>query len=268
MDISIKIDASRALELVERQLPNAAPYVKATMLTGLSKVVQRKIQERMPVAFDRPTPFTVRGVWTKAATKSAPKASVYFPESQANAGRGKREYIRPGAEGAAARRQKRSEMLLVKAGVLPAGWVTVPGSYAMRNLLDGYGNMKGQYYSQIIRNLQLKTRVARLAKPISAASAKRAARMGVENEFFAVAPGKNALAKGGGWLPPGVYKRTGKGGRELVQYLKFVRKASYRPRLELAKIARAEVRATANAEFSKAWAGVIGRFAARKGITR
>lgn len=268
MEISIKIDASKALELVERQLPNAAPYVKATMLTSLSGVVQRKIQERMPVSFDRPTPFTVRGVWTKAATKSAPVASVYFPESRANAGRGKREYIRPGAEGAAARRQKRSEALLVKAGVLPPGWVTVPGSYAMRNLLDGYGNMKGQYYRQIIRNLQLKTRETRLAKPISAPSMKRAARMGVENEFFAVTPGKNALAKGGGWLPPGVYKRTGKNGRELIQYLKFVRRASYRPRLDLAKIARAEVKASANAEFSKSWAGVIGRFAAKKGITR
>lgn len=268
MDISIKIDASRALELVERQLPNAAPYVKATMLTGLSKVVQRKIQERMPVAFDRPTPFTVRGVWTKAATKSAPKASVYFPESQANAGRGKREYIRPGAEGAAARRQKRSEMLLVKAGVLPAGWVTVPGSYAMRNLLDGYGNMKGQYYSQIIRNLQLKTLETRLAKPISKPSMKRAARMGVENEFFSVTPGKNALAKGGGWLPPGVYKRTGKGGRELLQYLKFVRKAAYQPRINIEKVARADLKANANAHFSAAWAGVIGRFAAKAGVKR
>ena len=268
MEFHFKIDASKALELVERQLPNAAPYVKASFLTGLSKRVQSKMQAQLPVAFDRPTPFTVRGVWTKAATKTDPQASVYFPESRANAGKDKREYIRPGAEGSAARRQKRSEMLLVKAGVLPPGWVTVPGTYAMRNLLDGFGNMKGQYYRQIIRNLQLKTRETRLAKPISAPSAKRAARMGVENEFFAVTPGKNALAKGGGWLPPGVYKRTGKGGRELVQYLKFVRKASYRPRLELAKIARAEVRATANAEFSKAWAGVIGRFAARKGITR
>lgn len=268
MEFHFKIDASKALELVERQLPNASAYVKSSFLTGVSKRVQSKMQAQLPVSFDRPTPFTVRGVWTKAATKSDPKASVYFPKSHPNAGKGKREYIRPGAEGAAARRQKRSEMLLVKAGMLPAGWVTVPGSYAMRNLLDGFGNMKGQYYSQIIRNLQLKTRETRMAKPISAASMKRAARMGVENEFFAVTPGKNALAKGGGWLPPGVYKRTGKNGRDLIQYLKFVRKASYRPRLDVVKIARAEVRASANAEFSKAWAGVIGRFAARKGITR
>lgn len=266
--IDCKIDISEALELVQRQLPAAMPYVKATFLTNAATGVQGAIKKQMPVAFDRPTPFTVRSVWVKPAQKSTPKAEVYFPESAANSGKSRREYIRPGTEGASARSQKRSEMLLVKAGVLPSGWVTVPGSYAMRSLLDGFGNMKGQYYRQIIRNLQLKTRETRLAKPISVPSMKRAARMGVENEFFAVTPGKNNLAKGGGWLPPGVYRRTGKGGRELLQYLKFVRKAAYRPRLEVQRIARADVAAHANAHFSAAWSAVIGRFAAKAGIKR
>ena len=266
--IDCKIDISEALELVQRQLPAAMPYVKATFLTNAATGVQGAIKKQMPVAFDRPTPFTVRSVWVKPAQKSTPKAEVYFPESAANSGKSRREYIRPGTEGASARSQKRSEMLLVKAGVLPSGWVTVPGSYAMRSLLDGFGNMKGQYYRQIIRNLQLKTRETRLAKPISAPSMKRAARMGVENEFFAVTPGKNNLAKGGGWLPPGVYRRTGKGGRELLQYLKFVRKAAYRPRLEVQRIARADVAAHANAHFSAAWSAVIWRFAAKAGIKR
>lgn len=266
--IDCKIDISEALELVQRQLPAAVPYVKATFLTNAATGVQGAIKKQMPVAFDRPTPFTVRSVWVKPAQKSTPKAEVYFPESAANSGKSRREYIRPGTEGASARAQKRSEMLLVKAGVLPSGWVTVPGGYAMRSLLDGFGNMKGQYYRQIIRNLQLKTRETRLAKPVSMASTKRAARMGVENEFFAVTPGKNNLAKGGGWLPPGVYRRTGKGGRELLQYLKFVRKAAYRPRLEVQRIARADVAAHANAHFSAAWSAVIGRFAAKAGIKR
>lgn len=266
--IKCNIDASAALELVQRQLPAAVPYVKATFLTNAAQGVQGAIKKQLPVSFDRPTPFTVRSVWIKPAGKLTPKAEVYFPESRENAGRGKREYIRPGAEGAAARRQKRSEALLVKAGVLPPGWVTVPGGYAMRNLLDGFGNMKGSYYAQIIQNLQLKTKVQKFARGISAKSMKRAARMGVENEFFAVTPGKNALAKGGGWLPPGVYRRTGKGGRELLQYLKFVRKAAYQPRINIEKVARADLKANANTHFSAAWSGVIGRFAAKAGIKR
>jgi hypothetical protein len=99
--------------------------------------------------------------------------------------------------------------------------------------LDGYGNMPGQYYRQIIRSLQLKTSVNKLAKPVSAQSMKRAAKMGVENEFFAVVPGANSLGRNGGWLPSGVYKRQGAGGRVLLQYLMFVRKASYKQRLDM-----------------------------------
>ena len=136
MEFHFKIDASKALELVERQLPNASAYVKSSFLTGVSKRVQSKMQAQLPVSFDRPTPFTVRGVWTKSATKSSPKASVYFPESHANAGKGNYEYIHPGAKGASARRQKKTEYLLSANEILPKGWVTIPGSYCARHL-DG-----------------------------------------------------------------------------------------------------------------------------------
>lgn len=262
MVVRIKIDAGQALDLVQRDLPKAVPYVAASMLTGLSGTIQQKITSELPVAFDRPTPFTQRSVFTRGATSTNLTSEVYFPESQEQMGRSRREYIRPGAEGASARRQKRSEALLVRSGVLPSGWVTVPGRYAMANLLDGYGNMKGQYYRQIIRNLQLKAYTGS-TKAVSKTSIKRAARMGVENEFFAVTPGKNALAAGGGWLPPGVYKREGRGGRTLRQYLKFVRKASYRKRLDMESIAQREVSASFETEFGKAYSQVIHRFVQR-----
>lgn len=263
LSINVKIDASNAVRLMQQDLPRAVPYVLASTLSGMAQRVRDKTVAALPVVFDRPTPFTQRSVFTKPATTYRWTSEVYFPESQESMGRARREYMRPGAEGASARRQKRSEALLTKAGVLPAGWVTTPGGYAEKNLLDGHGNMKGQYYRQIVRNLQLKTKVERLAKPISAPSQKRAARMGVENEFFAVTPGKNALAAGGGWLPPGVYKRTGKGGRSLLQYLKFVRKASYRQRLDMPTLAKAEIAASSQEVFDKAFGQVLRKFAMR-----
>lgn len=266
MRISVKVDVSRAMRLVGQNLPRAVPYVKASLLTGLAQQVRAGVVKQLPVAFDRPTDFTLRGVYTKPATKTAPTAVVYFPESHAASGKSKREYIRPGAQGSSARAQKRSELLLTRAGVLPAGWVTVPGRFAMQSLLDGNGNMKGTYYRQIIRNLQLKATAARAARPIAPGSVKRAARMGVENEFFAVAPGRNALAKGGGWLPPGVYRRTGARGQVLQQYLKFVRKASYQRRLDMAEVANKVVPGVLQAEFGKAFASVVRKFAARGGV--
>lgn len=264
--IRVKVDVSGPLRLVAKELPNAVPYVKATLLTNIANRIRQDTQQALPVKFDRPTPFTVRGVWVKAATKINSVAEVYFPESRDEIGRGKREYIRPGALGAARRRQKKTEFLLSRRGFLPSGWVTVPGPNAgSLGYIDAYGNIKPTTYRQIINVLQLKAGGTARARSISAASQKRAARMGVDVEFFAVAPGANRLGAGGGSLPPGVYRRTGRGGREVHRILKFIRSASYRPRLDMNAIANGTVGEALQEEFKKAFASVRARFSAREG---
>ena len=40
------------------------------------------------------------------------------------------------------------------------------------------------------------------------------------------------MAKGGGWLPPGVYRRVADG-KKLQQYFKFMPRASYKQRLDM-----------------------------------
>lgn len=240
MNIDIHVQTRHVTDNLSDTAKRHVPFLVARMLTGLASDTQTHFKRRLPVAFDRPTPFTQRGVFMKRAEKTTLVSEVFFPQSQEERGRAQREYIRPGVNGATyARQQKKTEFLLTRMGVLPAGWVTVPGRYIQNGKLDGYGNMPGAYYKQIIRNLQLKTHAL---KPIPAASQKRAARMGVDNEFFAVTPGRNTLGKGGGWLPPGVWKRQGKGGRTLLQYLKFVRKASYRQRFDVKAEAETAVR--------------------------
>lgn len=236
------------------------PFVVARTLTALAQDVQAHLKGRLPVAFDRPTPFTQRGVFMRRAEKARLVAEVYFPESQEAQGKAQREYIRPGAEGANARRQKKTEFLLTRAGYLPAGWVTTPGKYIADNRLDQYGNMPGRLYAQIIRNLQIKYNAL---KPVSGASQRRAVRMGVDNEFFAVAPGANRLAAGGGWLPPGVYKREGRGGRTLRQYLKFVRRASYSKRLDVQSEAEKTVRQNLPGRWNESIALIANNFQAR-----
>ena len=236
------------------------PFVVAKMLTALAQDGQVRLTRKLPVAFDRPTPFTQRGIYTRRAEKTNLTAEVYFPQSQEASGKAQREYIRPGAQGAAARRQKKTEYLLTRAGWLPAGWVTTPGRYIMDGKLDGFGNMPGAYYKQIVRNLQIKTSAL---KPIPGASQRRAQRMGVANEFFAVAPGKNSLAKGGGWLPPGVYKRSGRDGRQLLQYLKFVKKAAYKQRLNVPGEVQAAVKENLQRRFDESVSLITSKFPAR-----
>ena len=233
VEIKISVDFKGVVDALNGAALKQVPFVMSKTLNTIAKGVQERIKQQLPVKFDNPTPFTQKGVFMSAATKAKPEAQVYFPESQEESGKALREYIRPGAEGTSARHQKKTEFLLTRMGYLPAGWVTVPGSYFKDGgKLDTYGNIPGSYYKQIIRSLQIKTTKGP-PKPPSLASQKRAAKMGVASEFFAVGTGTNKLGNHGGWLPSGVYKRTGPGGRKLAQYLLFVRRASYRQRLDL-----------------------------------
>lgn len=231
--MSSTVDIKAAKALFGDQLPKALPYVKAAMLTRLASGGRDEVKKQMPVDFDRPTAFTLRGVWFKSATKSNLVADVYVPESAEAGGRATREYLQPGVMGTSKRRQKKTEFLLSRIGYLPTGWVTVPGSATGKlGMIDGFGNLKGRIYAQVINVLQIKKAETKTARGISAASMRRAKKMGVQQEWFAVEPGKNTMGRAGSWLPPGVYRRAGRSGETLQQILKFVRSAGYTPRLD------------------------------------
>jgi hypothetical protein len=225
MKIAYTTNADQVAQDLMETVPRQVPYVAAVMLTRLAGDLREGFQKRLPETFDRPTDFTVRGVFTKPASKSELEAAVYFPDSEDEDGKSKREYIRPGAEGTAGRHQKRTEYLLTRIGALPVGWVTTPGKGAP---LNQYGNLEGSVYRQIINVLQIRYNKP---KPVSQRAQKAATKLGVEALFFVVSPGANKLGRGGGWLPPGVWKHLP--GHRITQILKFVRKASYRPRFKL-----------------------------------
>lgn len=237
MKIDVEVDFQAVAKGFATELPKQVPFAMALTLTRLAQDSTAAVVAQLPVVFDRPTAFTLKAATFEKATKANQFATVLFKQSEPAAGRSKNEHIRPGAEGAGARAQKKTEFLLTRFGVLPAGWVTVPGK-AMP--LDGYGNLAGSFYKQIVNVLQLKAGSKYASgKAVSGASQKRSRRLGVAVEIFSVTPGMNALAKGGGWLPPGVYKHLP--GRKLLQMLKFVRKATYTQRLDMPKVVEAAV---------------------------
>jgi hypothetical protein len=253
MDFEFEVDFKNVANALSVELPRQVPFAMAHTLTLLAKDGKEAIVKALPVVFDRPVKFTLDGVTFEKATKANQAAKVFFRQSDDNSGKAKNEHIRPGAQGAGARNQKKTEFLLTKLGQLPAGWVTVPGN---KMPLDGYGNMAGSYYKQIINVLQLKVN-SRYAsgRAVSGASQKRAQKMSVATEMFAVAPGLNSMAKGGGWLPPGVYKHLP--GRRLLQMLKFVRKASYSKRLDVDAVVKKAVDTNLQRRWDEAAAGAI-----------
>jgi hypothetical protein len=268
MQIHAVFDMSGATELLRHELPRAVPYIEAAALTSMAKRIQAEIKGGPGVGgrgvldevFDRPTEFTRRGFFMKPATKSSPVAEIFVPESEDSRGQNTREFLQPGVQPRMRRKQRRHENLLTKAGWLPPGWVTIPGK---RMELDKHGNLPGSIYRQIVNVLQVKKAETIRARSVYAASVKRAARMGVDNEFFAVPPGANTMAKGGGWLPPGVYRRKGPKGAYLIQYLKFVKKADYKQRLDIDKVAKDVIAKEGQAIFDASANQVLSRFIER-----
>lgn len=250
---------AQAMRSLRRELPGIA----SRMLTEFARASVPAIQTDMPRAFDRPTPFTVSRVNFKAAMREDLRSMVGVPQSRDLNGRPTSEYVRPGALGAAKRNQKKSEFMLARAGHLPPGWVMLPGSF-LRDKLDGFGNVPGSYYKQIIRSLQIRAPGDRYFKGVSKASQKRAERLGVQSEFFAVGKGRNTLNKGGGWLPPGVYKRAGRGGRRLEQYFKFMPRAAYDKRLDMPKIAVGTIKSKGPAIWRSVMRDVATRYAEKR----
>jgi hypothetical protein len=255
MEIGGGVDVSGAANTLKVEAPRQLPYVFAATLTKLAWDVRAGFQERMPEVFDRPVDFTVRGVRVEGATRDTLTAQVYIPDSDEEHGKALREYLRPGVEGTYRRQQKKTEFLLSRLGILPPGWVTTPGKGAK---LDGYGNLSGRVYAQIINVLQLKAQVIG-GRTVAERSAKRAKKLGVEAEYFAVAPGANKLGKNGGWLPPGVWKHLP--GHKITQILKFIQKASYKPRLKLREEAAPVVDRMLATRWSEAAIAIASKFA-------
>ncbi|MGE0329703.1 MAG: hypothetical protein AB7P37_03310 [Ramlibacter sp.] len=253
--VDFKLDFEPSARALGKDAPAMVPYVAAATLTALAGDARTRLQKRMPEVFDRPTDFTVRGVYTRGANKSDLTAEVYVPESNDASGKPKREYIRPGAEGASRRNQKKTEYLLTRIGALPQEWVTTPGKGAQ---LDRHGNVPGSVYKQIINVLQIRYNKP---KPVSGRSQTAAKRLGVPALFFAVAPGLNSLGKNGGWLPPGVWKHLP--GGAITQVLKFVKKASYRPRLDVQREVRQAVEFNIDRRWREQFTVIQARFKAR-----
>lgn len=244
MEISFTVDFKDVAQQLAVEYPKQVSFAMAKTLSALARDGMDAVVKQLPIAFDRPTGFTLKAPAREDATKASQQSRVFLKESGDQAG-GKYDYLQPGVHGASARHQKRAEMLLTRNGWLPPGYITVPGK-AMP-IDPATGAMAGSYYRQIVNILQLKVIESKSARKTYAASVKRTKKLGVEAEMFVAQPG-NRLSTGGGRLPPGVYKHLP--GRKLLQMLKFVPRAAYTARFDFDKTVTDAV--TANAE--KRWA--------------
>lgn len=215
-------------------------YATATSLTWTAKDVQTNVVKNMERRFDRPTRWTLKGIWVSGAKARQLTASVYFKEFGGAMPAGK--YLRTQITGGP-RRAKRSERSLRIAGIMRPNEFWVPGRGAR---LDAHGNISGGEMRRILSQLQASPN--RDANE-TAKTRRRKLKRGASRYF---------VADGEGRLPRGVWKRTG---HRIEPILIFVDGApSYRRRLPFQDIARKTVAARLPIQFRRAWAHMERRF--------
>lgn len=263
MIVNITTDPRATVDAARRRvavLPKQVRFAASVAINATLGRARTAVQQRMPQVFERPTPYVVRGaVAIQNSTRDQLSGAISLATTDTAGGNVPAGKPLVAEVKGGSRRLKRSEVLLQRAGILPRGYLTVPGRGAR---MDAYGNMAR---GQILEVLAwFRTHGVRQSKAgqrnswrdnISDAGMQRK-RTGTRNragyEFFAVAPGS------GSRLKPGVYRRQlagrfmGPVGNRPVAVLVFVPRAQYAQRLDFVAQAEEAAAAAFQAQFRTA----------------
>lgn len=219
-------EATRELDAVQRK---QIPFATVLALTRSAKRAQGNVAAAIRGSFDRPTTQTQRATFIKAATKARPQAQVFLKDDFGK-GTPAAKYLQAQIAGGA-RAAKRFERALQEAGILPRGWVTVPGA---GERLDAYGNLPRGVITQILVDLRAFRADGFKANRLTKREARETGKRYRRSRFFVVLPGKRQQ--------PGIYRRFdtafGTGVRPVVI---FARTSAYRPRLKFADIVQRSI---------------------------
>ncbi len=146
-DISIDVETvTRMLDDLEKK---QVPFATAKALTATAQHVKQELEQEMKRVFDRPTPYTLKALFLKAARKKDLIATVGLKD-WAYKGTAATKYLMPQIEGGA-RGPKRSEALLRGRGILGNNQYIVPGKGTR---LNKYGNMTRGQIQKALSNLK------------------------------------------------------------------------------------------------------------------
>lgn len=256
MKINVKIDGLDAIKAKMRGLAdNKIKVAAVAALNDAAYLGSKKTQDEMRRVFDRPTPWVLGGVRYVKARRDRLESSIDFDKwgNKTNVTVG---HVLAAEITGGARKHKRHEIALQRAGILPAGHYIVPGAAAQ---MDGHGGMKSSQIVQIMAwfksfgeqgykaNMTAATR-ARLAKD------KRSGQKGIQ--YF-------ALQKKTNGLPPGIYQRIKFAtGSAVKPVMIFIRAPIYKKRLDFYGVAEKAARE----EFGRAFPMYLEKLLQERGL--
>ena len=212
------------------------PFANALALTKTAQRVKAGEINAMKRNLDRPTNFTLKSLYVKAATKATQEARVWFKDF-APKGTPAGNYLQPQVQGGQ-RRLKRHEKALIARGLMKSTQFAVPAAGAK---MDQYGNMKRTQYVQLLSQLRA---FGEQGYSANATGSKRSTRKRRSGAYFAA----TINGEQGVWQE--VESAFGKGARPVLIFLD--RDPSYRVRFPFFKIAENIVKANYEREFKSA----------------
>lgn len=229
--------------------------------TGFNKLVP-DVKRHLAQQFDRPTPWVADSPRVYMATAQKLEMSVgpsywsRFGTKGGKAGVDPQQVLQAQQLGGQ-RRDKRSEIALRRAGILPAGMQLAIPATPFPGSDDGYGNINGSFMVQLISYFQafgeqgykanMSDRSRAAMRRYGTTKAPRRVEHGPRlGRRYIVSYGK---ARGGARttlkgeldrrasnLPPGIWAVLGTTGAIIKPVVMFVRKGAYRPRIDLQRV--------------------------------
>ncbi len=246
MQFSIKVEGLDALKNKLNSLPQKQiPFAIALALTRTAQDVKQAEYMEMQKVFDRPTPWTLRSLYIKPATKQNLEALVGFKDTSSNRVT-TLPFLPPEIHGGE-RQMKRFEELLNRIGILPYGMYVTPGSGCP---MDQYGNIPRSLIIQILSYFKAFLEQGHFANITEKRKAKLAVGSKKKRGYrYFVSYGKGT-AKGRELLrsfpkseqgplrtqhlAPGIYQASS----AIKPIFMFVRKPAYRPRFHFYELAK------------------------------
>lgn len=239
--IGIRVDG---LDRVRQHLAKlSGPAFRKSIADALNDVafdVRKKYQREIATVFDRPTPYILRSVLVHKATAERMTAIV-GPTRTLGKGVDPANVLAAQIAGGR-RRDKRSEVALRRAGILPAGYATSIPADPFPGSEDAYGNVKGSFITTLLSyfrafgeqgyraNMTARKRKALAARGTTAGGYRTINGFELFISYGRLRGGKTAH------LAPGIWARSGIHGSAVRPVLMFVRAPSYMRRLAMEKI--------------------------------
>ena len=210
LSAQIKVDmksAERALGSMKRQVPFAA----AMALTKTAKKVEQIIKLEMQKVFKNPTRYTLNAQFVKPATKRNLEAIVWLKGSNRKRDR---HYLEPHVYGGD-RSNTGFENLLIKRGIMAAGYKAIPGNDMTKN---SRGGLTRGTYQKVLAQLSA------FQDPMqNATGSTRSKRNRKQLAFFVVRSGS-------------FYGIMARQGRRIYPAFIFVRSTNYSKRFKFHKV--------------------------------